>query len=68
MLTRREMILSGLTALAGGALLADDARAASASHESHGGSDHAEIKSAGHHTGFTPVVTPNGNVLQCIAL
>jgi len=63
MLTRREMILSGLTALAGGALLADDARAASASHESHGGSDHAEIKSAGHHTGFTPVVTPNGNVL-----
>lgn len=63
MLTRREMILSGLTALAGGALLGNDARAASDNHNSHGSSDHAEIKSAGHHTGFTPVVTPNGNVL-----
>jgi len=64
MLTRREMILSGLAALTSGAVLHKKARAASVvNHKSHASSDRTEKKNSRHHGGFTPVVTPNGSTL-----
>jgi len=64
MLTRREMILSGVAALTGGAVLHNKARAAAmADHKSHASSGHAEKKNTRHHADFTPVITPNGSTL-----
>ena len=64
MMTRREMIWSGLAALTGSAALLKKAHAAGSDHQkSHQHSNHTEAASVKGHTDFTPVVTPNGSTL-----
>jgi FtsP/CotA-like multicopper oxidase with cupredoxin domain len=65
MITRREMILSGLGlgALTGSAMLLKKAHARSDQNKSHQHGNHTDKPAAGRHADFTPVATPNGNTL-----
>jgi len=63
MMTRREMILSGLGALAGGTILTKRANAASGPNQPHAHGSHIETATSGSRADFTPVVTPNGSTL-----
>ena len=60
MITRRQMIASGLAALGGGALVRGARAAQDASHHEHGASSRPDSARSG---SYTPVVTPNGGTL-----
>lgn len=63
MMTRREMIWSGLAALSGSATLLKNAQAESDQKKSHQHSNHTQSTTVQGHADFTPLVTPNGSTL-----